>query len=72
MQFKIAKQLELIDQSTIDILNYKARCDDQEKELEKIRSQLNENEHHKNSQINVVRTQLAEKTEDIIKLQDEV
>lgn len=70
--FKIAKQLEQIDQSTLDVLNYKARCDEQEKELEKFRSQLTEKEINSNTQLSNIAAQLVDREDYLNKLHAEV
>jgi hypothetical protein len=59
---KAAKQLE---ECAEEIVNLKIRCENQEKELEKNKSHLNRTEM-------VTGTQLAEKDEQINKLQSEV
>lgn len=62
---KISNQMQEIDNLTIDLLNYKARCDDQERDLDNYRNQLNENDLNNS-------THLASKEEVIHKLQNEV
>ena len=64
--------MEQLDQNTIDLLNYKSNSDEQEKELEKYRSQLNMNELAKNSHITTIKAQLSDKELDLNKLQTEV
>ena len=64
--------MEQLYQNTIDLLNYKSKSDEQEKELEKYRSQLNMNELAKNSHITTIKAQLTDKELDLNKLQTEV
>ena len=69
---KISKHLEQIDQYTLDALSFKARCEEQEKELEKFRSKLNEKELTANSQLNSISAQLNNKEEFLNKIYHEV
>jgi hypothetical protein len=69
---KVKHQMEQLDQSTLDLLSYKSKCDDLEKELENFRSQLNLNELTKNSHITTIKSQLTDKELDLSKLQSEV
>jgi hypothetical protein len=64
--------MEQLDHTTIDLLSYKSKCDEQEKELEKYRSQLSLNEMAKNSHITTIKAQLTDKELDLNKLQTEV
>lgn len=63
---QISSQLEQIDQLTMDILSYKSKCDDQERDLEKLKSQLSHGDY------NTVLSQLAAKESLVNELKNEV
>ncbi|RNA32208.1 golgin subfamily B member 1-like isoform X2 [Brachionus plicatilis] len=65
---KISHQLEIIDQNTIELLNIKSKCEEQEMELQKFRTELNRNELN-SSQLNSITAQLYTKEEHVNQLQ---
>ena len=66
------KQVEQIEQSSSDMLTLKSKCDEQEKELEKFRAQLNKTELCSSSHITSITAQLIDKEETVNKLHSEV
>ena len=64
--------MEQIEQTSLDLLSMRAKCDDQEKELEKYRAQLNKNEICTHSHITSITAQLIDKEETVNKLHSEV
>jgi len=69
---KIGKQLEQIDQMTIDLLSFKGKFDEQEKELHKFKMQLEQNEYDAKSRLSMVNSQLIDREDYLNRLQDEV
>jgi hypothetical protein len=69
---KICKHLEQIDQYTLEALNYKSKCDEQERELERFRIKLNEKEINANTQLNSINEQLNNKEEFLNRIYNEV
>ena len=69
---RISKHLEQIDQCTLESLTYKAKCDEQEKELERFRIQLNEKDLNTSTRLNSITEQLTNKEEFLNKIYNEV
>ncbi|CAF0935384.1 unnamed protein product [Brachionus calyciflorus] len=67
---KISKQLELIDQNTLDLLNYQSKCDELEIEIDKFRAHLNQTEYN-SSHLSSITAQLYSKEDHLNKLQTE-
>lgn len=64
--------MEQIDRLTMDILSYKSKCDDLERELEKFHNQMNQSELNSSSQLNSVSSKLNESERHINELKNEV
>jgi hypothetical protein len=57
---------------TIDLLNFKAKYDEQEKELHKFKMQLEQNEYDAKNRLSIVNSQLMDREDYLNRLQDEV
>ena len=57
---------------TIDLLSFKGKFDEQEKELHKFKMQLEQNEYDAKSRLSMVNSQLIDREDYLNRLQDEV
>jgi hypothetical protein len=57
---------------TIDLLNYKAKFDEREKELHKFKMQIEQNEYDAKNRLSIVNSQLIDREDYLNRLQDEV
>jgi hypothetical protein len=57
---------------TIDLLSFKAKFDEQEKEFHKFKMQLEQNEYDAKNRLSIVNSQLIDREDYLNRLQDEV